>query len=209
MHFEGKSGKHLDNAINAFASLPGIGKKTALRFALHILKQNEVDVEKFAQTIINLKKETKFCSICHNITDKEICNICNDNNKDKTKICVVEGIYDIIAIEATSQYDGLYHVIGGLISPIEGIGPSKLNIESLILRINNECFKEVILALPATSEGDTTNYYISKKIEDKNILISILARGVAVGNELQYTDELSLGQSIINRQAFSKILKVT
>lgn len=202
MNFEGKSGKYLEDAIMQFASLPGIGKKTALRFALHLLRRQEHEVEIFASAILSLKKDTKFCSICHNISDEDTCVICRDNSRDRSKICVVEALHDVMAIESTAQYKGLYHILGGIISPMEGISPADLNIISLIDRINAGGISEIILALPTTMEGDTTNYYISRKITDKNIEITTLARGVAIGDELQYTDEITLGQSILNRKAF-------
>jgi recombination protein RecR len=202
MNFEGKSGKYLEDAIMQFASLPGIGKKTALRFALHLLRRPEHEVEIFASAILSLKKDTKFCSICNNISDEDTCVICRDNNRDRSKICVVEAIHDVMAIESTAQYKGLYHILGGIISPMEGVSPADLNINSLIERINVGGISEIILALPTTMEGDTTNYYISRKITDKYIEITTLARGVAIGDELQYTDEITLGQSILNRKAF-------
>ncbi|MDD3741543.1 MAG: recombination mediator RecR [Bacteroidales bacterium] len=202
MNFEGKSGKYLEDAIMQFASLPGIGKKTALRFALHLLRRPEHEVEIFASAILSLKKDTKFCSICNNISDEDTCVICRDNNRDRSKICVVEAIHDVMAIESTAQYKGLYHILGGIISPMEGVSPADLNINSLIERINVGGISEIILALPTTMEGDTTNYYISRKITDKDIEITTLARGVAIGDELQYTDEITLGQSILNRKAF-------
>jgi recombination protein RecR len=202
MNFDGKSGKYLEDAILQFSGLPGIGKKTALRFALHLLRKNENEVEAFASAIVSLKKDTRFCSICHNISDEDICHICSDNSRDNTKVCVVEGIHDVMAIESTSQYNGVYHVLGGIISPMEGVSPSDLNILSLIDRINTSTISEVILALPTTMEGDTTNYYINRKIADKGVEITILARGVAIGDELQYTDEITLGQSILHRKPF-------
>lgn len=204
MRFNSKSGKFLEEAIMQFSSLPGIGRKTALRFALHLLRRPENEVENFANAILSLKKDTKFCSVCHNISDSDLCNICADKSRDFSKICIVEGIHDVIALEATSQYNGLYHVLGGVISPMEGISPSDLNIASLFSRLDEGNVQEVIFALPATMEGDTTNYFINRKIEDKNIEVTILARGVAIGDELQYTDEITLGQSIINRKPFEK-----
>lgn len=203
MDFEGKSGKYLDEAILQFSGLPGIGKKTALRFALHLLKQPEHDVEVFATAILKLKKDTRFCTICHNICDDSICPICNDHSRDHTTICVVEGIHDVLAIEATSQYNGVYHVLGGVIAPMEGIGPSDLNIDTLTQRASENTCHEVILALPATVEGDTTNFYIHKKIAHLDVKITAIARGIAIGNELQYIDEITLGQSIINRKIFN------
>ena len=202
MNFDGKSGKFLDDAILQFSSLPGIGRKTALRFALHLLKKSEQDVQLFSDAIIKLKTETRFCVICGNISDAEICGVCSDTARDRTKICVVEGIHDVLAIESTSQYNGLYHVLGGIISPMEGVGPGDLNVKSLVERLNEGVANEVILALPTTMEGDTTNYFINRKIAEFNVNVSMLARGVAIGDELQYTDEITLGQSILNRKPF-------
>jgi len=202
MNFDGKSGKHLEDAIMQFSTLPGIGKKTALRFALHLLRKSETDVEAFAGAILSLKHDTKFCEVCHNISDNELCHICSDNTRDKAKICVVEGLNDVIAIESTAQYNGVYHILGGIISPMEGVSPGDLNISTLLNRIENSEINEVILALPTTMEGDMTNYYINRKIVGKCSDITILARGVAIGDELQYTDEITLGQSILNRKPF-------
>lgn len=202
MGFEGKSGKYLEDAILQFSSLPGIGRKTALRFALHLLRKQEQEVESFASAIISLKKDTKLCCICNNISDEDFCHICADKSRDKSKICVVEGIHDIMSIESTSQYNGVYHVLGGIISPMEGVSPSDLNITSLISRVENGEITEIILALPTTMEGDTTNYFINRKISSKVFEVTILARGVAIGDELQYTDEVTLGQSILNRKPF-------
>ncbi|MDD2635092.1 MAG: recombination mediator RecR [Bacteroidales bacterium] len=203
MNYSEKSSNLLDNAISQFASLPGIGKKTATRFALHLLKKSEPDVENFVNAIKKMKQETKFCKICNNISDHDICTICTNNSRDKSLICVVEGIHDVMAIESTSQYNGLYHVLGGVISPMDGIGPGELSIAPLIHRINIENIKEIILALPATMEGDTTNFYINRKIANVNINVTLLARGVAIGDELQFTDEITLGQSILNRKPFN------
>ncbi|MCK9255333.1 MAG: recombination protein RecR [Bacteroidales bacterium] len=204
MRFDNKSGKFLEDAIMQFSSLPGIGKKTALRFALHLLRRPETEVENFANSILSLKKDTKFCTVCNNISDNELCSLCSDKTRDFSKICIVEGIHDIMALESTSQYNGLYHVLGGVISPMEGISPSDLNLANLFTRLDQGNIQEVIFALPATMEGDTTNYFINRKIENKNIEITVLARGVAIGDELQYTDEITLGQSIINRKPFTK-----
>ncbi len=204
MRFDGKSGKYLEDAILQFSSLPGIGKKTALRFALHLLRRPENEVENFAKAILSLKKDTKFCSICNNISDMDICHVCADKTRDSSKVCIVEGIHDILAIESTSQYNGLYHVLGGVISPMEGISPTDLNLTDLFLRIEKNNINEIIFALPATMEGDTTNYYINRKLNGENIEVTILARGLAIGDELQYTDEITLGQSIVNRKPFNK-----
>ncbi len=203
MSFYGKSSKLLDEAIAQFTVLPGIGRKTATRFALHLLRKSEEDVERFTNSIKSMKLETKFCTICNNISDSDICSICSDKSRNKSQVCVVEGIHDIIAIESTSQYNGLFHVLGGIISPMDGVGPGDININSLINRVFSGGIEEVILALPTTMEGDTTNYYISKKLSEANVVITMLARGVAIGDELQYTDEITLGQSIINRKPFA------
>lgn len=198
----------LDNAIDQFAKLPGIGRKTALRLVLHMLRQEEADVTAFADALTILKREVKYCKRCHNISESELCPICADKSRDGSVICVVENIQDVIAIERTMQYKGLYHVLGGIISPMDGIGPSNLEIESLIERIRNgqsgkdgeQQIKEVIFALASTMEGDTTNFYISRKLREfPDIKLSVIARGINVGDELQYTDEVTLGRSILNR----------
>ena len=192
----------LENAVNEFSSLPGIGRKTALRLVMHLLRQSENDVERFGENIIKLKKEVHYCTRCHNISDTEICEICNDRSRDESLLCVVENIRDVIAIENTGQYRGLYHVLGGIISPMDGIGPSDLNISSLEEKIKSGTVKEVILALSTTMEGDTTNFYIYRRIGVNNLKISTLSRGVAIGDELEYTDEITLGRSIVNRTPF-------
>lgn len=198
-----KSNKLLEDAIEQFSSLPGIGRKTAFKLVLHLLKRSTDDVARFSESILKMKEETKICKVCANISDDELCHICSNSSRDKSKICIVEGIHDIIVIESTMQYSGLYHVLGGVISPIDGIGPNNINIQNLISRIEKTNIQEVILALPTTMEGDTTNFYIFKKIERYNIEITSLARGVAIGEELQYTDERTLGQSILNRKPFA------
>ena len=198
----------LDNAIDQFARLPGIGRKTALRLVLHMLRQEEEDVTAFADALTILKREVKYCKKCHNISESELCPICADKSRDGSVICVVENIQDVLAIERTMQYKGLYHVLGGIISPMDGIGPSNLEIESLIERIRNgvsgkdgeQQIKEVIFALASTMEGDTTNFYISRKLREfPEVKLSVIARGINVGDELQYTDEVTLGRSILNR----------
>ena len=199
----------LEKAVSEFSKLPGIGRKTALRLVLHLLRQDEQHVEGFAEAITTLKKEVKYCSSCHNISDSEMCNICADTSRDPSVVCVVENIKDVMAIENTVQYKGQYHVLGGIISPIDGIGPSDVEIASLINRVKEKQIKEVILALSATMEGDTTNFYIYRKLESLNIKISIIARGVSVGNELEYTDEVTLGRSILNRTPFNESYKLT
>lgn len=202
MVVDGRSNKLLSDAVAQFSTLPGIGKKTAMRFALYLLRRPEEEVKQFVASIERMKVETKFCKVCNNITDAEFCDICSDNSRNKSQICVVEGVHDIMAIESTSQYIGVYHVLGGVISPMEGTGPSDINIDNLIERINVPESVEVILALPTTMEGDTTNYYINRKVANPNAVVTILARGVAIGDELQYTDEITLGQSILNRKPF-------
>jgi len=198
------SSKLLDKAVGQFASLPGVGRKTALKFVLHLLKKNPDDVRHFVQTIANLKQNIRECSCCHNISEGDLCEICTDPKRDRETVCVVENIKDILSIEATSQYHGLYHVLGGIISPMDGIGPADLHIDSLIERVEKERIREIIFALSATIEGDTTGYYIFKKLRNKeNLLISTIAKGISIGNDLEYTDELTLGRSIVNRVRFS------
>ncbi len=195
--------KLLENAVSEFANLPGIGKKTALRLVLYLLRKDTIEVEKFGNAIIELSQNIKKCKICKNISDNEICEICSDESRDKKKICVVENIKDVMAIEKTAQYNGLYHVIGGLISPMDGIGPGDLKINKLIDRVAETEPKEVVLALNSTPEGDTTNYYIFRRISKYTPEITMLARGVAVGSELEYADEITLGSSIKNRIRFT------
>ncbi|HEX2969560.1 MAG TPA: recombination mediator RecR [Bacteroidales bacterium] len=194
--------KLLENAVNEFASLPGIGRKTAFRLVMNLLRRDPEDVRNFGESIIKLHDEIHYCSICHNISDTEICGICSDEKRDRSIICVVENIQDVIAIENTRQYRGLYHVLGGLISPIDGIGPSDLRIDSLEEKAKGGCIKEVILALSTTMEGDTTNFYLSKRLGKFNLMLSALARGVAVGDELEYTDEITLGRALNNRSPY-------
>lgn len=198
------SSKLLDKAVEQFAALPGVGRKTALKFVLHLLKKSPADVETFIHSISDLKKQIRECRQCHNIADEELCEICSDRKRDSAIICVVENIKDIMSIEATSQFNGLYHVLGGIISPMDGIGPADLNIETLLKRMEEQSVKEIIFALSATIEGDTTAYYIYKKLKNKDdLLISTIAKGISVGNGLEYTDELTLGRSIINRITFT------
>ena len=189
----------LENAVNEFARLPGIGKKTALRLVLHLMKKEVAEVNSFSEAISKMRAEIHFCSRCHNIADKEICNICSNNSRKKNMICVVENIRDVIAIESTQQYNGLYHVLGGIISPLDGIGPGQLKIDSLINRIATEKNEEIIFALSPNIQGDTTIFYISKKLKDVNIKITTIARGIAFGGELEYADEMTLARSISNR----------
>ena len=193
----------LERAVDEFAKLPGIGSKTAMRLVLHLLRQDVKAVEAFGQSIIRLRQEVKFCHICHNISDTETCDICSNPRRDQSTICVVENIQDVMAIEATQQYRGTYHVLGGVISPMDGIGPSDLHIQSLVERVAQGYISEVILALSPTMEGDTTNFYLYRKLSDSNVKISVIARGIAQNDELQYTDEVTLGRSIVNRTLFN------
>ena len=199
----------LEKAVSEFSKLPGIGRKTALRLVLHLLRQDEQHVEGFAEAITTLKKEVKYCSSSYNISHSEMCNISADTSRDPSVVCVVENIKDVMAIENTVQYKGQYHVLGGIISPIDGIGPSDVEIASLINRVKENDVKEVVLALSATMEGDTTNFYIYRKLEPFDIKVSIIARGVSVGNELEYTDEVTLGRSILNRTPFKESYKLS
>lgn len=192
----------LEKAVSEFSRLPGIGRKTALRLVLHLLRQPAEDVEQFASSVTRMKQEVKYCRVCHNISDTDVCPICNDHRRDSSVICVVENIQDVMAIENTQQYHGLYHVLGGIISPMDGIGPSDIEIASLVERVEAGGIQEVILALSSTMEGDTTNFYISRKLEGTDVRLSIIARGISVGNELEYTDEVTLGRSILNRTPF-------
>ena len=189
----------LENTVNEFAKLPGIGKKTALRLVLHILHQPNEDTISFTHAIEEMKSDVKICKRCHNISEDEMCAICSNPNRDETLICVVESIKEVIAIESTSQYKGLYHVLGGRISPMDGIGPKDLNFDTLEARIKTENINEVILALSTTMEGDTTNFYIYRRLSTHNVAITTLARGISVGDELEYADEITLGRSLINR----------
>lgn len=192
----------LDNAVNALAQLPGIGKKTALRLALHILRREEAEGVAIGQALIDLRRGIRYCRVCHNISDEEVCGICSDDTRDRSKVCVVESIKDVINIEATRQFSGLYHVLGGVISPMDGIGPDALEIGSLIERVGRGDVSEVILALGATMEGETTSFYLYRKLRPSGVEITQLARGVAIGNDLEYTDEVTLGRSILNRMPF-------
>jgi recombination protein RecR len=197
----------LENAVNEFAKLPGIGRKTALRLVLHLLKQTEPEVEAFGNAFIQLRKEIIYCKVCHNISDTEVCCICSNPSRDHETVCVVENIKDVMSVENTQQFRGLYHVLGGIISPMDGIGPKDLEIESLIQRVSEEQVKEVILALSTTMEGDTTNFYIFRKLAPLNIKVTTIARGVAIGDELEYADEVTLGRSIVNRVDFTNSFK--
>ena len=193
----------LQNAVDEFSKLPGIGRKTALRLVLNMLRRDEEDVSRFANAVIRLRSEVRYCSVCHNISDTETCQICSNPARDKTTICVVETVKDVMSVENTQQYRGLYHVLGGVISPMDGIGPNDLEIESLVKRVSDGGIKEVILALSPTMEGDTTNFFLFKKLSGFDVKITTIARGVAVGDELQYADEVTLGRSIMNRVDFT------
>lgn len=196
----------LSRAVDQFSSLPGIGRKTALRLVLHLLRQSPKDVEAFTSALTSLRQDVHYCRICHTVSDQEVCPICQSHSRDKATICVVENVQDVMSIENTGQYNGVYHVLGGIISPMDGIGPSDLEIESLIARVQTGDVREVILALPTTMEGDTTNFYIYRRLKGvqqaNDLQVSQIARGVAIGNELEYTDEITLGRSIVNRIEF-------
>lgn len=204
----------LSDAVDQMASLPGIGRKTALRLVLHLLRQPNKDVDAFATALTRLKQEVKYCRVCHTISDQEVCPICQSHSRDKHTVCVVENVQDVMSIENTGQYNGLYHVLGGIISPMDGVGPSDIEIDSLVARVESGDIQEVILALPTTMEGDTTNFYIYRRLQNclsslpfregmgGGLKISQIARGVAIGNEIEYTDEITLGRSIVNRIEF-------
>ena len=202
------SSKLLKNAVNEVARLPGIGKRTALRLVLHLLKQPTENTNYLTESLKVLRTEVKTCEKCHNISDTILCEICNNPKRDSSVVCVVEDIRDVMAIENTSQFRGLYHVLGGKISPIEGIGPQNLEIESLIEKVKNNEIKELIFALSSTMEGDTTNFYIFKQIEQYELTTSTIARGISVGDELEYADEVTLGRSIVNRIPFEQSMKL-
>lgn len=189
----------LDNAVDQFSRLPGVGRKTALRLVLHMLRQDAQFMDDFTGALQKMKKEIKYCKVCHNISDTDVCPICANSHRDATTVCVVENIQDVIAIENTQQYNGLYHVLGGVISPMDGIGPGDIEIDSLVKRVSDGGVNEVIFALASTMEGDTTNFYISKRLQQYDVKLSVIARGISVGDELEYTDEVTLGRSILNR----------
>lgn len=199
------SSKLLENAVEAFATLPGIGKKTALRLALHLLQAEPTAVQQFNEAIAKMKQHIKFCSVCHNLSDEDLCSICTSPKRDRSTICVVESIKEVMAIENTQQFHGVYHVLGGVISPIEGIGPNDLTISDLVQRVKEGAVKELIMAISPTIEGETTIFYISKQLQDEEqINISTIARGVSFGGELEYADELTLGRSILSRVQYKK-----
>ena len=199
--------KLIENAVHQFSLLPGVGKKTALRYVLHLLQLTKEDVQEFGDSLSRLRNELKYCKKCHNISDKEICEICSNHNRDHSLICVVEDIRDVMAIENTQQFRGLYHVLGGNISPMDGIGPKDLNIDTLVYRCGQGEIKEVIMALSTTMEGDTTNYFIYKKIKELPVRITTLARGVSIGDNLESTDEVTLGRSLLNRVPFEQSIQ--
>ena len=197
----------LEKAVNEFSKLPGIGRKTALRLVLHLLRQDVSESESLAGSLLQLRKEIHHCRICHNISDQEICQVCSNPGRDRSLICVVENIRDVMAIESTQQYTGVYHVLGGILSPMDGIGPANLTVGSLAQRVSAGEAREVILALSATMEGDATNFFIYRKLAEFSVKITTLARGVAVGDELEFTDEITLGRSILNRTLFEESLR--
>lgn len=192
----------LERAVQEFSKLPGIGRKTALRLVLYQLRQDPQDVQSFVDAIAKMKQEVHYCKRCHNISDSDLCPICSNRRRDASTICVVENIQDVMAVENTQQYNGLYHVLGGVISPMDGVGPADLEIDSLVKRVEEEDIQEVILALSSTMEGDTTNFYIFRKLASYDVKLSIIARGIPVGDELEYADEVTLGRSILNRTPF-------
>lgn len=198
--------KLLELAVNEFSRLPGIGRKTALRLVLHLLRQPESDVDRFGNALMKLRKEVRYCSVCNNITEAETCAICRDTRRDKSLVMVVEDIRDVMAVENTGQYQGLYHILGGILNPMEGIGPDQLNINSLMHRIESGEVREVIMALSTTMEGDTTVFYLFRKLKPLNVPVSTIARGIAIGGELEYADEVTLGRSILNRTPYENAL---
>jgi len=198
------SSQLLEKAVSEFAKLPGIGRKTALRLVLWMLRQDAADVEQFSEAVVRMKREIKYCRVCHNISDSDTCPICADPRRDATTVCVVENVQDVLAIENTQQFHGLYHVLGGITSPMDGMGPADIEIDSLVSRVAEGNIREVILALSPTMEGDTTNFFLYRKLAPTGVKVSVIARGVAVGNELEYTDEVTLGRSIMNRTLFDE-----
>ncbi len=198
----------LENAVNELASLPGVGRKTALRFALYMLRRDEGYTENFTSALLDLRRKVKYCKVCHNICDDDMCSICADSERDRSTICVVENIKEVMAIENTGQFHGVYHVLGGIISPIDGIGPGDLQIDSLEQRVASGEVREVVLALSTTMEGDTTNFFIYRKLSPYGVKISVIARGVSIGDEIEYADEITLGRSILNRTSFDDSIKI-
>lgn len=202
MSFSEYPSKLLENAVNEFASLPGIGRKTAFRLVMNLLKRDSEEVKRFGESIIRLHKEIHYCRICHSISDSETCTICSDEKRDRSIVCVVENIQDVMAIENTRQYKGVYHVLGGIISPVDGIGPADLKIDSLEEKVKAGGISEIILALSTTMEGDTTNFYLARRLNKYSVFLTTLARGLAIGDELEYTDEITLGRAINNRNPY-------
>ena len=198
--------KLIEEAVEQFAKLPGVGRKTALRLALNLLQMDKEEVNRFGEAFINLRNHINYCSECHNISDLDVCEICSNPSRNESLLCVVEDIRDVMAIENTHQFKGKYHVLGGIISPMDGIGPSDLNIESLIHKVEKGSVKEVIMALSTTMEGDTTNFYIFKKLKGSDVKLSVIARGISVGDELEFADEVTLGRSILNRTPYENSL---
>ena len=194
----------LEKAVSEFSKLPGIGRKTALRLVLHLLRQPADEVDAFANAMTTVRHQIKSCKVCHNISDTDVCPICQDTRRDASTICVVENIQDVLAVENTQQFNGLYHVLGGVISPMDGVGPGDIEIDSLVGRVEQGSVGEVILALSSTMEGDTTNFYISRRLAHTGVRLSVIARGISVGDELVYMDEVTLGRSIVNRTPFGK-----
>lgn len=202
------SSKLIEEAVNEFSKLPGVGKRTALRFVLHLMKQNKTEVQQFSNAFLKLRNELRYCEKCHNVSDKILCEVCANSNRDHSTVCVVEDIRDFMAIENTQQYRGVYHVLGGIISPMDGIGPGDLNIETLVQKAAAGEIKEIIMALSTTMEGDTTNFYIYKRLKEYNLTISTIARGISIGDELEYADEVTLGRSILNRTLYENTLQI-
>lgn len=198
----------LENAVNELASLPGVGRKTALRLALFMLRRDVGYTEGFASALVALRKEVKYCKVCHNICDEGMCSICADPKRDHSMVCVVENIKEVMAIENTGQFRGVYHVLGGIISPMDGVGPADLQIDSLVQRVASGQVNEVVLALSTTMEGDTTNFFIHRKLAAYEVKLSVIARGVSIGDEIEYADEITLGRSIVNRTSFNDSIKV-
>jgi recombination protein RecR len=203
MHF---SSKLIEEAVNEFSKLPGVGKRTALRFVLHLMRQSPAEVGQFGNAFIKLRNELRYCEKCHNVSDKPLCEVCSNVHRDHSTVCVVEDIRDVMAIENTQQYRGVYHVLGGIISPMDGIGPGELNIETLVQKAAAGEIKEVIMALSTTMEGDTTNFYIYKRLKEFELTVSTIARGISIGDELEYADEVTLGRSIVNRTLYENSL---
>jgi recombination protein RecR len=200
------SSRLVETAVNELARLPGIGRKTALRLTLHLLRQDAAESEALGNAIIRMRQDIKYCKLCHTISDGELCEVCANHTRDKSIICVVEDVRNMMAVENTGQYNGVYHVLGGIISPMEGVGPNDLNISSLLERVTTGEVKEVIMALSTTVEGDTTNFYLYRKLKDYELLVSSIARGIAIGDELEYTDEITLGRSILNRLPYEGMM---